>query len=192
MKQDFNLILSGLKFYDILTISQVLACAAVKAGSDVKTAEFTGEPLMSTEAAHIRIGKNIFSPLIEKKKADVIVCFEPAIAIDLVGEYLSPGGVIVINQNPLLTETKGMDQVLGLFKQLSGRLIRIDFTKNTQSREVENINFAILGILAGLQSCNISQANIISAVDEIIDKNDRERCFASLKTGEQYVRNGAE
>jgi indolepyruvate ferredoxin oxidoreductase beta subunit len=62
--------------------SKLIAAAAMKSGFDVRTAETIGMAQRGGSViSHIRIGDNIFSPLIPLQSADALIAFEPAEAV---------------------------------------------------------------------------------------------------------------
>lgn len=186
MKLNQELLVVGLRIYKLLEISQVLAQAAIYEGLNVKTAEFTNEPLMFIEIAHIRIGEEIYSPLILKNKVDILVCFEPLLALDLAVDYLSPEGTIIINMHSMLPFTNLSDQVLSLYERLTEKIIKLDIIQIAKEADVvHKNNFVMLGALAGLNVIPVELVNIMKAIKEIIHPDDIEICIKALETGKQ-------
>jgi len=96
-KKTQELIITGLRIHGITKISQVISQAAVNDGFAVKTSEFVKQQLMLNEVCHIRWGKSVDSPLISKGECGIFLCFNPISATDIIADYLSPEGVILVD-----------------------------------------------------------------------------------------------
>lgn len=188
MNPYLELIVTGLRAYRILEISQVLSQAAVIQGLDVKTAEFTNEPLTTIEIVHIRIGKEIYSPLALENKVDILVCFEPIIAIKSVLKYLSSEITIIMNTHSILPYIDISEQVISLFGQLTEKIIKLDVIQIAkEAGDVTRSNFVMLGALDGLNVIPIDSGNIIKAAEEIVGPYDIKICIKAMEMGSQAV-----
>lgn len=190
MNTNTELMITGLRYYRILEISQVLSQAAVLQGLNVKTAEFTHEPLMTTEVAHVRLGKEkIYSPLIRKGGVDIFVCFEPVIAVEFALEYLSRDGVLIMNENPIISSTQfSTDEISSLFEDLAEKTIKLDvFQKAKEAGDIRKNNFVMLGVLDGLKAIPVTSSNIAKAVEMTLAPEDVSSCFKALEVGRRAV-----
>lgn len=99
MKQD--IILAGVGGQGILSIAFVIDNAALKDGLNFKQAEVHGMAQRGGAVlSHLRLSKShIFSDLIPKGEADLIISVEPLESLRYV-EYLNPDGCIVTSTNP--------------------------------------------------------------------------------------------
>ena len=90
----YNILLSGVGGQGTVLASKLIAAAALAKGLTVHTAETIGMAQRGgCVVSHVRIGENVYSPLIPKGTADVIIAFEPAEAVR-VASYLKKGGTI--------------------------------------------------------------------------------------------------
>ena len=107
-----NVLLAGIGGQGVLTASQVLAEAAVRAGHDVKKSEVHGMAQRGgVVTSHVRIGRKVYSPIISSGEVDLLVAFEEAEALRWRSE-VRPGGTLIVNclqVAPLVVN-------LGLFK----------------------------------------------------------------------------
>jgi indolepyruvate ferredoxin oxidoreductase beta subunit len=99
MKQD--IILAGVGGQGILSIAYVVDNAALKEGLHFKQAEVHGMAQRGGAVqSHLRISSGpIFSDLIPRGSADVILSVEPLEALRYFG-YLAPGGIVVTSSTP--------------------------------------------------------------------------------------------
>jgi len=76
-KKEFNIVIVGTGGQGLITLLQILAETALSDGYDVKTSELHGlSQRGGSVETHIRFGKKIFSPLIPRGKADLILGLE--------------------------------------------------------------------------------------------------------------------
>ncbi|NQU18537.1 2-oxoacid:acceptor oxidoreductase family protein [bacterium] len=182
-----EIILTGLRFHGILKISQILAQAAVNERMDVKTAEFTNEPIMSIEMCHIRFGDKVYSPLISKGNCEVFICLEPVSAIEVAADYLSMDGLMIINTSSTLSPATSLEPVLSLFDQL-GRTIKLDALE--LARKAGNVylaNFVMLGALLGSKDPPLKIENITRAIKNIKPPDEIQACLKAIDFGMQSV-----
>ncbi len=95
MSEGKNLLLVGVGGQGILLASEVISQAAMMQGFDVKKSEVHGMAQRGgIVSSHVRYAERVYSPLISKGSADIILSFEKAEAGRWT-EYLSPDGEIV-------------------------------------------------------------------------------------------------
>ena len=93
-----NVMLTGVGGQGTVLAAKVLAQAAQEKGWDVRTAETIGMAQRGgSVVSHVRMGnggEGVFSPLIAKGTADMVIAFEPAEGARVL-PYLAPTGVLV-------------------------------------------------------------------------------------------------
>lgn len=94
-----NILLSGVGGQGSVLAARLLAQAAQNKGWQVRTAETIGMAQRGgTVVSHVRMGnegEEVFSPLIARSTANLIIAFEPAEAARAL-LYLAPDGVVVV------------------------------------------------------------------------------------------------
>ncbi len=72
-----NILLTGVGGQGTILASKLLTVGLIDAGYDVKMSEVHGMSQREGPVlTHVRFGKKVFSPIVEKRKADVIMGFE--------------------------------------------------------------------------------------------------------------------
>jgi len=108
MKPVTNVIICGTGGQGILLASEVLCAAARHAGHDVKKSEVHGMAQRGgSVSSHVRFGERVFSPLVEKGCADLILAMEKMEALRWT-PYLAPDGRLVacdLRINPMTVNT---------------------------------------------------------------------------------------
>jgi len=77
MKKNFNIVIAGTGGQGLITLTQIIAEAALIKDFDVKTSELHGlSQRGGSVETHIRFGKKVFSPLVSLGSADLILGLE--------------------------------------------------------------------------------------------------------------------
>lgn len=97
MSQVKNILLVGVGGQGTILASKILSEGLVQSGYDVKMSEIHGMSQRGGNVStQIRFGEKVFSPIVGKGEADIIVAFEKMEALRWI-EYLKPHGKMVIN-----------------------------------------------------------------------------------------------
>lgn len=146
MKQD--IVLAGVGGQGILTIAYIIDYAAQLSGLYFKQAEVHG---MSQQGgavqAHVRLSdKDIFSDLIPKGGADIILSVEPLESLRYI-DFLSPEGKIVVSRNPYVNipDYSDLDKVLGVVKQNKNHVIVDSKKLSKDAGSPKSQNMVMLG-----------------------------------------------
>ena len=77
MNKNFNVIIAGVGGQGVIALTRLIAESALIEGLDIKTSELHGlSQRGGSVQTHIRFGKKIYSPLIKKGSADLILSLE--------------------------------------------------------------------------------------------------------------------
>jgi len=97
MSEVKNILLVGVGGQGTILASKILSDGLAQAGYDVKMSEIHGMSQRGGNVStQIRFGEKVYSPIVGKGEADVIVAFEKMEALRWI-EYLKKGGKMVIN-----------------------------------------------------------------------------------------------
>lgn len=102
MSKALNILLVGVGGQGTILASNVLAEVALQSGLKVKMSEIHGMSQRGgSVVTHVKMGEEVFSPLIEKGEADIILAFEQLEALRWL-EYLRPSGQMLVNTQIIL------------------------------------------------------------------------------------------
>ena len=94
-----NVIFTGVGGQGILTASEIMSEAAVRAGYDVKKSEVHGMAQRGGSVnSHVRFGEKVYSTLIMKGHCDLLLAFEKLEALRMAGFVKEEGAILVNNQ----------------------------------------------------------------------------------------------
>jgi len=109
--EGINFALVGVGGQGTILASDVLAELGLKMGYDVKKAEVHGMSQRGgSVTSHLRWGTRVYSPIIPRGEADVLVAFEKLEAARFI-DNLKPGGLALVNDyaiEPLSVQTTGI------------------------------------------------------------------------------------
>ena len=92
-----SIVLVGVGGQGAILVSKVLTKGLIKAGYDVKMSEVHGMSQRGgSVSTQVRFGTKVFSPIIGKGQADILVSFEKMEAVRY-ADFLKPDGTAVIN-----------------------------------------------------------------------------------------------
>ena len=155
MTLETTLLLVGVGGQGTILAGKVIASWALKQGSLVKVSEVHGMSQRGgSVVTHIRIGQEIFSPLVERGGAEFIIATEKLEAWRWL-PYLQQNGTLIVNEQeiyplPVLTGARSYPHALGSRLQKSAaRVLMIDALKIAlRCGEPRAANMVLLGVFA--------------------------------------------
>ena len=122
-----NILLVGVGGQGTILASKILSAGLITAGYDVKMSEIHGMSQRGgSVSTQVRFGKKVYSPIIGKGEADVLVAFEEMEALRYL-ENLKPDGKIVVNDY----KQPSAPILMGKFDYPEGVLAEIKAKANT-------------------------------------------------------------
>ena len=181
MKQD--IILAGVGGQGILSIATVIGSAALEQGLHLKQAEVHGmSPRGGDVQSNLRLSSDpIYSDLIPRGAADLIVSLEPLEALRYI-PYLAPEGWIITNTVPFenIPDYPPMDQVMGALNKLP-RVIAIDVDAIAKAVESpRSANMVLLGATAAVLDI-LDPDKLRDGIRRIFGRKGEEIVEANLK-----------
>jgi len=155
MKRDsFDLVICGVGGQGIILASNVLCHAAFLEGFDVKKSEVHGMAQRGGSViTHVRIGKKVYSPLIEQGNSDIVLAFEKLEALRYI-RYLKKNGTAIVNDReiPPMSVLTGAAQypanIKGKLKR-HGMIYFVDAEKIAlELGDRRTVNIILLGVLS--------------------------------------------
>lgn len=158
----FNVLFCGTGGQGVLTAAEIAAIAAMNAGYHVKKSEVHGMAQRGGSVeSHLRFGARIYSPLVQPKQADYLVCFHEGEGRRM-SSYLRKGGVSLL---PFLTDPSAQPSdkrfvntfflgVLSAFLPMSEDQWKNALTGKLKRSIAENLQAFGEGRTAGLRSAS--------------------------------------
>ncbi len=177
--RQFNIVLLGVGGQGLITLGNIITQAGFLEGNEVKMSELHGlSQRGGSVAVQIRLGKDIFSPLIPQGEADLVLAMERNESLK--GCYFSSKKktIFLINDFEIYSPSFGGQKLPGLGEVISE--IK-PFAKKVYSIKASDIvkEHLGLGILAGVfmlsgathkELIPISPANVLKAIKENVPR----------------------
>jgi len=148
-----NILLVGVGGQGTILVSRILTAGLMKAGYDVKMSEVHGMAQRGgSVTTQVRYGKKVYSPIIGRGQADILVSFEKMEAVRWT-EYLKPDGIVVVNnyEIPSMPIASGKEEYpQGLIEALQGAFKTVVIDAGKVAEELGNIktqNIVLFGAL---------------------------------------------
>ena len=150
-----NVMIGGVGGQGTVLASKLLAAAAMEASLNVRTTETIGMAQRGgSVVSHVRMGAEVYSPLIPLKSAQLLLALEPAEGVRLT-PYLAPGGLLIVCDRAIKPVTaslsgsayNGADMTAWLTENRVNAVI-LDGEALVQSAGVKALNVALLGAAA--------------------------------------------
>lgn len=191
-----NCLLCGVGGQGVVLASKLIAYAAMEKGFSVRTSETIGMSQRGgSVVSHVRMGDTVYSPMIPKGSADVIMAFEPAEAVRNLS-YLKEGGVVVVNRKAVKPVTATLAQgsydgseMLAYLKEHVKRLYVVDgdaICREAGSPKV--LNVALLGVALGSQVLDIETQEMERVMEQHVKPAFLEMNQKALRLGEAQAK----
>ena len=156
---DLNIMIVGVGGQGTLLASRLLGKVAQKQGYDVKVSEIHGMSQRGgSVVTYVKMGRKVYSPVIEKGEADFLLAFEKLEALRWI-DYLKKDGTVVLNDQeidpmPVITGSTAYPE--GIIDKLAGagaRVRSIDALGIAmECGNIKAVNIVLIGLLAGTSS----------------------------------------
>jgi indolepyruvate ferredoxin oxidoreductase beta subunit len=156
MANKFDILIVGVGGQGVLLASEIISEVAMAAGLDVKKSEVHGMAQRGgVVSSHVKIAPKVYSPVIHKGLADVLISFEQAEALRA-ADWLRTGGLAVVSRTRLVpaivTSSKEYsypDDPIGELHRIVERTIPVD--ADNIARELGDprlVNTILLGVVS--------------------------------------------
>ena len=184
-----NIMIVGVGGKGTLLASKLLGHVLLNEGHDVKVSEVHGMSQRGgSVVTYVRFGKKIYSPVIDKGEADIILSFEQLEAARWF-EFLKKDGLIITNTqrlNPMPVITGAAEYPEGLVEKMKAagaRVIAEDFLSAAgKAGSSKAVNIALLGCLSKYFD-EISEDKWNAAIDEVVPEKFRELNHKAFDNG---------
>ena len=183
-----NIILCGVGGQGTVLASRLISSAAMAKQIPVLSAETIGMAQRGgCVFSHLRMGEGLYSPMIARGEADLIIAFEPGEAVRLL-PYLKPDGQMIVSSRPVMPVTAALsdtgyraeDMLEYLAERVNG-LVVVDAEKAL--REVGSpkvLNLILLGAAQRAGALGLEAEDLKEAVRRLIPEKFHELNFKAL------------
>ena len=167
-----NIMIVGVGGQGTLLASRILGNIVIEEGYDVKVSEVHGMSQRGgSVVTYVKFGDKVYSPIIDKGEADIILAFEMLEAYRAL-PYLKKGGKIIVNNqemNPMPVITGMMEYPKNIKEKLGG-VVNLECVEAlklaTEAGNIKTVNVVLIGVLA--KSTNIKYEKWIEILKKIV------------------------
>jgi len=173
----FNIVICGVGGQGLITLNKILVHTAISEGYEAKTSELHGlSQRGGSVETHIRFGQKIYSPLVKKGGADLIIAIEAQEALKAC-YYASKRAGTVFLVNDFISSIPTIEpipvkKISESLKDFSKEVLIIPATKITQ-KELGNPVLAgmyLLGVASSRNLIPLEPSSLLKTMEEIIPK----------------------
>jgi indolepyruvate ferredoxin oxidoreductase beta subunit len=194
-----NLFICGVGGQGLVLLTTVIGNACAKSGVKIVTGEMYGLSQRSgAVSVHLRIGEDVFSPLIPYGEADILLSLEAIETLRYL-EYLKKDGVVLMNKrimHPPIETSKlimekdakyvTLEDVVSKLKGWTPNIAVVDaLTLAKESGNVRTENTVFLGCLSALEAFNVEEKDIRKSISEAVPKKTIDQNLKAFDLGKR-------
>ena len=149
-----NIMIVGVGGQGTLLASRILGNTVINEGYDVKVSEVHGMSQRGgSVVTYVKYGEKVYSPIIGKGEADIILAFETLEAYRAL-PYLKKGGTMIVNNqviNPMPVITGAAQYPENIIEKLDAKINLTTLDALTLAKEAGNqkaVNVVLIGVMA--------------------------------------------
>lgn len=194
---ELNVLIAGVGGQGNLLSSEVIAAAAVREGFNVRVADVFGAAQRGGSVlSHIRIGKEVYGPIIHQGGSKILLGLEPVECLRA-SRLLSPSCTAIVNTRPIYPRDVNMgelaypsiSEIVSLLQRLVQKVVHQDFVRIAEEAgDSRSLNVVMVGSLAGLELMPIRKETFLGVVTEIIPRETEEVNIKAFELGYEKIR----
>ena len=187
-----SIMIVGVGGQGTLLASRILGNAVIDEGFDVKVSEVHGMSQRGgSVVTYVKFGDKVYSPVIDKGEADIILAFEQLEAYRAL-PWLKKGGRIIVNEqkiNPMPVITGAADypeNIIGKLKEMCNvtSLDALELAKEAGS--IKTVNVVLIGVLA--KSADIPYESWVKTLLKTVPEKFAEMNLKAFELGYNFDR----
>ncbi len=186
----------------LMLVSNIIGLACAEYGLNIRTAETHGLAQRSGSIyTHIRIGKNIFSPLIPFGEADALLGMEAIETLRYI-EFIKPNGVIILNDyiwqpvgstylrvNNDDEKYVEISEIIQKLNKLTDKIFLINALElATKAGNTLTSNVVLLGALSKLEGFPLSKNQLQSVIPQVVPKKAIDVNLKAFDLGFEFIK----
>ncbi len=191
-----NIVLCGVGGQGTVLASKLIASAAMKKDIPVMSAETIGMAQRGGSVfSHIRMGEGLYTPMIAKGSADIIIGFEPGETVRML-PYLKDGGQVIVSRRAIMPVTAALSDIpydgsdmIAYLKAHTRKLLVVDTEQACQEiGSVRVLNLLLLGAAVQSGALGLDEEDLKTAIRERVPEKFHELNFRALSyMREHYI-----
>lgn len=205
MNEELNIIVCGLTGQGLVMLTGIISQAFMNADYKILTTDVP--PIThrySSSISHLRVGEDLYSPVVPEGEADLLIAFEPLEALKAGLRFASESGMVIMNERAIaqtrvfsgsLREPEEftyptIEEILAYFKKAKiNDVIHFDASE-VAAKEAGtplSLNIVMLGAVMGTNMIPIHAETIEEAITATVPKGTTEANLRAFRAGMQKV-----
>lgn len=188
-----NIVLCGVGGQGTVLASKLIAAAAMKKDIEVMSAETIGMAQRGGSVfSHLRMGENIYSPMIAEKTADIILGFEPGETVRML-PFLKDNGHVIVSRRSIMPvaalsdkEYSGDEMIEYLKKHVNNLLVVDTESACEEIGSPKVLNILLLGAAIHSGALGITEEEMKQAIRERLPEKLHEINFRALNYAKEH------
>ena len=188
-----NIVLCGVGGQGTVLASKLIAAAAMKKDIEVMSAETIGMAQRGGSVfSHLRMGENIYSPMIAEKTADIILRFEPGETVRML-PFLKDNGHVIVSRRSIMPvaalsdkEYSGDEMIEYLKKHVNNLLVVDTESACEEIGSPKVLNILLLGAAIHSGALGITEEEMKQAIRERLPEKLHEINFRALNYAKEH------
>lgn len=178
----FDLIVAGVGGQGSILLSHIVADAAIRGDTStrVRVGETFGAAMRGgSVASHVRIGRDVYGPLVRRGGADMVLALEPLEGLRVSIDSLRRGGVAILNTRPWypvdvnigVCKYPELEAIEAGLSELGADAYFLDATQlAVEAGNAKAANVVMLGALSSLGTLPVDDECLLSAVRDRVPR----------------------
>lgn len=193
---NINCILAGVGGQGTVLASKLLAEAAMAKGLHARTAETIGMAQRGgCVVSHVKIGEEVFSPMVSEQSADILIGFEPAEAVRCL-KYVKKGATVIVAKKSIKPVTATLsnsgydgEEMLAFLKKQPIHLIIVDGEEICeQCGSSKVLNVALLGSAIASGIFEFTAEDMKTVIQKKVKEKFLAMNLCAFELGQNYIK----
>ncbi len=196
MVKEHNILISSVGGQGGITLSRVIANAAMIQGLNIRVGETLGMAQRGGAVqSHVRLGEDAHGSLIPSGGADVLLALEPSEAAR-VSKYLGSQTRVIINTAPIYpipvmlgqAAYPSLDEITGALEAIGCEIFVVDASRIARETEApRSLNIAVLGAYMALSEAVFTEDTVKESLRKTLPARYLEQNLRAYEGGRQAL-----
>ena len=194
--EELNILIAGVGGQGNLLASEIISWASVKEGFKIHVADIFGAAQRGgAVTSHIRLGKEVYNPVMPRASAHILLGFEPAECLRA-ANFLRPDCTAVVNTRTIIPSTvslgqasyPSLDEITAILRKLVRKTVMLDAASLAlKAGDALMVNIVMVGALAGTGATPIQKKTYVEAIENLVPRGTEEINVKAFNLGFEEV-----
>lgn len=193
---ELNILIAGVGGQGNLLASEIISWASVKQGFKIHVADIFGAAQRGgAVTSHIRLGKEVYNPVMPQCSAHILLGFEPVECLRA-ASFLRPDCTAIVNTRIIVPSSVSLgqasyptlDQITTIMQGLVRKIVMLDAASLAlRAGDALMINIVMVGALAGTNATPIRKETFTEAIKSLVPNGTEENNLKAFNLGFEEV-----